>query len=137
MNYLKLEKCSVSNGNGFRVVLWVSGCTMNCKDCFNPETWIFCSGKYCDESVYKKIKELLSKPYIEGITFTGGHPLEEENLVDIMDLITNIKKDFGDTKNIWMYTGYTIEDIFSETSDSRRAIVSMCDVLVDGPYIPK
>lgn len=142
MNYHKIEKTSIANGEGIRVVLWVSGCRLYCKGCHNPETWSVNSGKLFDDAAKKELFEALDKPYIRGITFSGGHPLENENVETIYLLIKEIKERFP-TKDIWLYTGYTLEQIFPTviTDDFdpnrvyRQEIVRMCDVLVDGKYI--
>ena len=138
MNYHKIEKTSIANGEGIRVVLWVSGCSLYCKGCHNPETWSLCSGKPFNEEAKKELFEALDKPYIQGITFSGGHPLENENLLQIYNLIQNIRLIYK-SKDIWLYTGLTWEDIISKNDDItdklRQVIVSMCDVVVDGRYI--
>ncbi len=142
MNYHKIEKTSIANGEGIRVVLWVSGCSLHCKGCHNPETWSLCSGKPFDEIAKAELFEALDKPYIQGITFSGGHPLEDENVETIYLLIREIKERFP-TKDIWLYTGYTLEQIFPTivtdnlnlSSVYRQAIVELCDILVDGKYI--
>ena len=139
MNYLQIDKASINNGPGVRVVLWVSGCTLYCKGCQNQESWNFNAGKLFDEKVKKELFKALDKPYIQGITFSGGHPLEDENVNDIFNLVTDIKDNFPD-KDIWLYTGYTFGHILNDPSESintmlRRKIISMCDVVVDGQYI--
>lgn len=142
MNYHKIEKTSVANGTGVRVVLWVSGCSLHCKGCHNPETWCLDSGKLFDDEAKKELFDALDKPYIQGITFSGGHPLENENVETIYSLIKEIKEKFP-TKDIWLYTGYTLDQIFPTvvTDDFdinrfyRRTIVLMCDVVVDGKYV--
>ena len=130
MNYHKIEKTSVANGTGIRVVLWVSGCRMNCGNCHNPETWDFNSGKPFDEEVKQELFEALDKPYIQGITFSGGHPLEEENAPEIYKLIVEIKDKFPD-KDIWLYTGHQVEYIQGWYGN----ILELCDVVVDGRYV--
>lgn len=142
MNYHKIEKTSVANGTGVRVVLWVSGCSLHCKGCHNPETWSSCSGKLFDEEAKKELFEALDKPYIQGITFSGGHPLEDENVETVYSLIKEIKEKFP-TKDIWLYTGLTLEQIFPTivTDDFdinrfyRQTVTLMCDVVVDGKYV--
>ena len=142
MNYHKIEKTSVANGTGIRVVLWVSGCSLHCKGCHNPETWSLCSGKPFDEDAKMELYEALDKPYIQGVTFSGGHPLEDGNVEDVYLLVKEIRKKFP-TKDIWLYTGYTLEQIYpSVITDCldlerfyRQNIVEMCDVVVDGKYV--
>ena len=128
MNYHKIEKTSVANGTGIRVVLWVSGCSLHCKGCHNPETWNICSGKLFDEEAKRELFDALDKPYIQGITFSGGHPLENGNITEVYNLCKEIKEKFP-TKDIWLYTGYVFENINS------YLIMKYIDVLVDGKYI--
>lgn len=142
MNYHKIEKTSIANGTGIRVVLWCSGCRVGCRGCHNKQTWDFNSGKLFDDIAKQKLFEALDKSYIQGITLSGGHPLEPENVETVYLLVKEIKEKFP-TKDIWLYTGYTWEMIFPEvvTDDFnlnrfyRQEIVRMCDVVVDGPYI--
>lgn len=142
MNYHKIEKTSVANGEGVRCVLWVSGCSLHCKGCHNPETWDVNSGKLFDDDAKQKLYDILNKPYIQGITFSGGHPLEYENLPDVYNLIKEIRTRFP-SKDIWLYTGYVLSindfdttvDIGWDNGLLRNYILSLCDVVVDGPYI--
>lgn len=138
MNYLGIDKSSISNGPGVRVVLWVSGCTCRCKGCQNPESWDFCAGKLFDDDAKQELFDALNKPYIKGITFSGGNPIERKNIGCIYDLIKEIKIKFSD-KDIWLYTGWelTINNFQSFYLDMVMAdeIYKMCDVIVDGPYI--
>ena len=131
MNYLGIDKSSISNGPGVRVVLWVSGCTCRCAGCQNPESWDFCAGQLFDESAKKELFNALSKPYIRGITFSGGNPLEKENQEEIYNLCKEIKDKYP-TKDIWLYTGYNYEFILGK---KILDIIALCDVVVDGRYI--
>lgn len=142
MKYHNILHDDMRNGEGLRVVLFVSGCEHHCFNCQNPQTWDDNSGVEFDLAAKEEIFEQLSKDYISGITFSGGDPLYRINLHDMYELITEIKNEFP-TKNIWIYTGFTWEDIVSdeyvidteEYTTMRQAIVSMTDVLVDGEYV--
>lgn len=142
MNYIQIDKTSISNGLGVRTILWCAGCNMKCKNCFNPETWDFNAGKVFDEKAKQFLFEQLNKPYIKGLTLSGGHPLEYENLPDVYDIVKEVKEKFPQ-KDIWLYTGYTLSiSDFDTTIDCgwdnaaiRNYILAMCDVVVDGPYI--
>lgn len=145
MNYHKIEKFSIENGTGIRVVLWVSGCSLHCKGCHNPETHPFDSGKLFDEKAEKELFEALDKPYIQGITFSGGHPLESQNIDTICYLCHEIKTKFPN-KDIWLYTGHTL-NITNFTTLKRGILpdcvhhnaicntLRVCDVVVDGRFI--
>ena len=142
MNYLQIDKSSISNGPGVRVVLWVAGCSLHCKGCQNPESWDFCAGKLFDEDAKQELFNALNKPYIRGLTISGGHPLENKNVEDVYLLIKEIKEKFP-SKDVWLYTGYTWEqifptmclDMFNVNNLYRKEVVKMCDVLIDGQYI--
>lgn len=136
----------MNNGDGLRVVLWLSGCSHHCYNCQNPQTWNPDSGIPFDESAKQEIINELSKDYISGITFSGGDPLHENNLKDVVNLIFKVKENFTQ-KTIWLYTGYSFEELkemyktmqfaFSPYNEwkVRWDIIKMCDILVDGEYI--
>lgn len=132
MNYHDIKKCDMLNGDGIRVSLWVSGCEHNCNQCQNPQTWDVNNGVPFDEDAEKELFEVLNKEYISGITFTGGDPLHENNLEDVLNLVNKIRL-LSPQKTIWLYTGYTWETIMNDVK--RREIVLNCNVIVDGQYI--
>ena len=143
MNYEKIDKCSVSNGTGVRTVLWVSGCDIHCRNCQNPQTWDFNSGIPFTEDTMQEILYELTKPYIKGLTLSGGHPLDSHNLPEVYKIVKRVKMVFPD-KDIWIYTGYTWEQIiemdksyedYEVNSPSPLDVAKLCDVLVDGAYI--
>lgn len=142
MNYMQIDKTSISNGLGVRTVLWCAGCNIKCKNCFNPETWDFNAGKMFDDKAKQYLFEQLNKPYIKGLTLSGGHPLAYENLPDVYDVVKEVKEKFSQ-KDIWLYTGYALTITDFDTSVDcgfdnaaiRNYILAMCDVVVDGPYI--
>jgi anaerobic ribonucleoside-triphosphate reductase activating protein len=130
MNYLGIDKSSISNGPGVRVVLWVAGCKIHCKGCQNPESWDFCAGKLFDDAAKQELFNALNKPYIRGITISGGNPLDSP--CNIFYLVTEIKCKFPN-KDIWLYSGYTYDEI--RLSRERMKGLMGVDVLVDGPYM--
>ena len=143
MNYLKIEHEDVCNGIGIRCTIWFTGCSHECVKCFNKETWDHNSGIPFDNEAKQEIFNELSKDYISGITLTGGDPLYKYNLTDVLSLLNQIRLSYP-TKTIWLYTGYTLEQILqpllintipTEEEEKRIDIVKMVDVLVDGPYV--
>lgn len=134
----------MNNGDGLRVVLWLSGCSHHCHNCQNPQTWNPDSGILFDEPAKQEIFNELSKNYISGITFSGGDPLHENNLDEVLKLVHEICISYPE-KSIWLYTGYSYSEIFRGQSSclsqkglnnfKRRKIIELCDVLVDGEYI--
>lgn len=133
----------MNNGDGLRVVLWLSGCSHHCYNCQNPQTWNPDSGIPFDESAKQEIFNELSKDYISGITFSGGDPLHESNLDDALSLVKQIRISFPE-KTIWLYTGYKFEKIMiplminkipTLEEDKRISIIRLIDILVDGEYV--
>ena len=145
MNYIKITKNDIANGPGMRVTLWVSGCSLHCKSCHNPQTWDFNTGKSFDNVAQQELFDALNKSHVQGFTISGGHPLEPENINDVYNLLMSIKTKFPQ-KDIWLYTGYTL-DILNFTTLKKgispecihhnimNRILNMCDVVIDGPYI--
>lgn len=137
MNYHDITYPDVNNGIGLRVTLWLSGCSHHCKNCQNPQTWNPESGRLFDESAKISLFQALDKDYISGITFSGGDPLHKSNLFELSDLIKEIKEKYP-MKNIWLYSGYSLEQILLDEAPEnwvRKSIVLDCDVFVDGKYI--
>ena len=137
MNYIDIYKQDTTNGTGIRVVLWVSGCSHHCKECHNPQTWDKNAGQLFTSESEKELYDALSKPWIKGITFSGGDPLFIDNLYTVLRLIKEIKERFPE-KDIWLYTGFTYEDIFNSTTEDmllRQEIINNIDILIDGPFI--
>lgn len=146
MRYHNITKDDMLNGEGLRVVLWLSGCSHHCYKCQNPITWDENDGLIFDISAKEEIYEQLKKDYISGITFSGGDPLHKANLDGVLKLVNEIRVSFP-KKDIWIYSGFTWEQVMypivtddlnpsrDELIDKRREIVKMCDVLVDGRYV--
>lgn len=128
MRYHDITKDDMLNGDGLRVVLWVSGCEHGCKGCQNPLTWDPEDGLVFDEAARLEIFEQLGKEYISGITFSGGDPLYPGNRAEVEGLIREIRARFLD-KTVWLYTGYDWEEI------KKLPLTELVDVMVDGKFI--
>lgn len=139
MNYHNITYPDMNNGDGLRVVLWLSGCDHHCKGCQNPQTWNPDSGIKFDEKAFNELFDELSKDYISGLTLSGGDPLHKDNVNEVLHLLHKIRILFP-TKTIWLYTGYTWEEILKtyytigDINYIRYSILYQCDVLVDGEY---
>lgn len=134
MNYASILKCDTANGNGFRVSLYVSGCRRKCPGCHNPEAQDSAFGKRFDERARQKIFNELEKPYCKGLSLLGGEPMSVcgDNRATVIALCKEVKERFPE-KDIWMWTGYTYEELLAD--EMAREIFSHIDYVVDGPYI--
>ena len=114
MKILNITSPDVNNGTGFRVTLWIAGCSHHCRGCHNPESWDYNQGKPLRE-VRKDLFDKLDKSYIKGLTLSGGDPLAQSrrNLLELYFLLRRIKKKFPN-KDIWIYSGYTHEEILQD-----------------------
>lgn len=130
MHYHNITKDDMLNGDGLRVVLWVAGCTHHCKNCQNPITWDVAGGLPFDKEAEDELFEALDKPYISGITFSGGDPLHFLNRDEVFRLVKKCREMFPQ-KTIWIYTGYLWDDV----KDCKG--LELADVLVDGEFEEK
>ncbi len=127
MRYHNITKDDMLNGDGLRVVLWLAGCLHCCRECQNPVTWDPDGGILFDQAAKAELFEQLEKPYISGITFSGGDPLHPSNRAEVRELIAEIRERFPD-KTIWLYTGDLWEQVRSDP------MMKHIDVLVDGEF---
>ena len=137
MNYAEIKATDIANGEGVRVSLFVSGCRRHCKGCFNEVAWDFGYGKAFTSEIEEHILKLLSPDYIAGLSLLGGDPFEPENQRALLPFLRKVKEHFPE-KNIWCYTGYTYFDgglkELSVETEATREMISLVDVLVDGPF---
>ena len=132
MNYHNILHDDMLNGDGLRVVLFVSGCNHHCPQCQNPQTHAIDSGILFDQSALNELKQELQKDYIAGITFSGGdplHPSNRETVAAIIWALSDIIK--NQHKTVWIYTGYQWNEVKNELA------VRLADVLVDGEFNPE
>ena len=130
MNYAGLNTCDATNGEGLRVSLFVSGCSMNCKGCFNKEAQDPNYGKFFDKEAFYTLLGALNEPYIEGLSLLGGDPLEPCNIATVGDLVRSVKGWYPN-KTIWLWTGRKYEDV------QHLPLMQYIDVIVDGAFIEK
>ena len=143
IRYASIREMDISNGEGVGVALFVQGCPFNphCYNCFNPDTWDFNGGKEWTPEIKDKFLELIDRPYIKRVSILGGEPLADENLDDVLDLVTEINKRYNfqkvdsanpckmgiseaenadkirlsfPNKTIWIYSGYRWSEIFND-----------------------
>lgn len=145
-NIAKIREFDIADGPGVRVGVFLSGCPHHCPGCFNQELWDYNYGEpFVIEETLPKIEELLSRPYISGISILGGEPMCDEN-VQATWMLIHAALYYG--KDAWLYTGYTLEellnrmikspigeDLSSVDVDSRIFLaLKTVDVIVDGRF---
>lgn len=124
-----IDKESITDGTGMRLVVYAQGCPHNCEDCHNPDTHAFDGGQIRDTSVV--IQHLIENPLLDGVTLSGGDPMCQTKA--FCALVNGVKEKFPDM-TIWCYTGYTIEQCLMD--ESRLELTKLLDVMVDGKYEP-
>lgn len=128
MNYGQIRKYDIANGPGIRTSIFVTGCSLNCKNCFNKEYQNSNFGEKWTDQTTKKVIDYLSKNEVAGLTILGGEPFESAK--DLLSIIVDIKKQID--KSIWIYSGYTFENLIE--NPTCKNLLREVDVLVDGPF---
>lgn len=132
MNVAGFYEESISNGLGWRCVLFVSGCPHHCKGCQNLKAQNFSYGKEINEDeLLEKIKD---NSILNGLTFSGGEPLCKENIPGVLHFLYRVKE-IRPEFNFWCYTGYTFEELMERNEPLLNEFLHSIDVLVDGRFI--
>ena len=122
---------SISNGLGWRAVLFVSGCPHHCPGCHNKEAQDFNYGTdFNKKEIIDRIKE---NSILKGITISGGEPLCKENIKEVCEFIKDVKKEKKDF-NVWCYSGYTLDELIARNDEETNECLNQIDVLVDGEF---
>lgn len=129
MNYAQIRKYDIANGPGVRTTIFLTGCTLNCKNCFNKEYQNFHFGKVFDEKAFDEVMDCLSDANISGLSVLGGEPFD--NLEGLKEFITKVRA--KSEKDIWIYSGYTFEELLEK--DGAMDVLKNIDVLVDGRFV--
>lgn len=131
MNIAGINFESIVDGEGVRVVVFVSGCLHNCKGCHNPASHSFTAGRPFTEELQDEVIAYIQKtPFISGITLSGGDPMY--SAAEIAPFIERLRHNFNDI-SVWIYSGFTFEDICKDTE--MFDLLRLCDVLVDGEFV--
>ena len=131
MHYGNIKQYDIADGEGCRTTLFVSGCTNHCKNCFQPETWDFDYGEPFTRETLTRLDKELEREEIEGLTILGGEPLHPKNVGAVADIVSYLKI-WKSEKSIWIYTGYTFEELIC--GRDMINILQFIDVLVDGAF---
>jgi anaerobic ribonucleoside-triphosphate reductase activating protein len=124
----------MTDGEGIRCSLYVSGCPFHCVECFNESIWNFQAGHAYTQELEDKIIADLSQDVVQGITLLGGEPLLNTRV--LLRLVRRMRREFGHAKDVWCWTGYTWEELMrpGESAD-KLELLEYVDVLVDGRYM--
>ena len=129
MNYGQIRRHDVANGTGIRTVIFVTGCTFNCKNCFNQEYQDFNAGKKWTKAETAQVIEYLKESETDGLTILGGEPML--NVPELTEIVKKIKQEVD--KGIWIFSGFKYEQIIK--NKQRKELLELCDVLVDGLFV--
>ena len=139
MHYSDYRSHDTADGDGIRVSLYVSGCSLHCKGCFNEKTWALNYGDKFTKEVLDELINDCKKPYIKGLSLLGGDPFQKENQEEVLNIIKRFRQEFGNEKDIWVWTGRTIENLldkdFIDNTKYTNDILCNIDYLIDGPFI--
>lgn len=130
MNYGQIRKYDIANGDGIRTSLFVTGCTHNCYNCFNKEYQDPQAGTPWDDDKTEELLSYLSADEVRGLTILGGEPFQNVN--GLLPIVKTVK-DRLPKKDIWIYSGYTFEELIWLPEKIR--LLMLCDILVDGRYV--
>ena len=131
---MKIKNYDIANGDGVRTSLFVSGCDLHCRGCFNKESWELNAGQFFSRKVKKELLKNLEPDYIKGLSLLGGDPFNPNNVKDIAFLVEDTKSLFPD-KTIWAWSGYTLDELLERKDQYTKKILDNIDVLVDGQFI--
>lgn len=139
MNYANIFYDDVVNGEGVRVALFVSGCSHNCPGCYNQDALDPKFGREFTPETLAEILEYMERPYVAGITLSGGDPLYGGNVSEVLNIVKAVRAKFGSTKNIWVWTGFTKEEVYDGVDNRlnllRRQVLDEADTYIEGRFV--
>ncbi len=119
------------DGEGVRCSIYVSGCLFACEGCFNKAIQNFKYGTPYTKELEDQIMADIGHDSVQGLTLLGGEPFLNTDVC--LSLVNRLRREFGDKKDVWSWSGYTFEQLLEETDD-KLALLSKIDILVDGPF---
>lgn len=137
MKYHQIIRQDTANGIGIRISLFVSGCNRHCPECHNKVGQDFNYGWEFTEQIQEELfQEFRDYPIYNGLSILGGEPFEPTNTKELALFVTRFKNRFPD-KTLWIYTGYTYEELLERVEHNdynTQVMLKHADVLVDGPF---
>lgn len=120
------------DGPGVRCSLYLSGCLFACPGCFNEAAWSFRYGHPYSQDLEDRIIDDLRHEYVRGLSLAGGEPFLNTGVA--LQIVRRVRAEFGHSRDIWCWSGYTWEQLLEDSADKRQLVAEL-DVLVDGPYL--
>ncbi|GIG54526.1 anaerobic ribonucleoside-triphosphate reductase activating protein [Demequina activiva] len=118
------------DGEGVRCSLYVAGCLFGCEGCFNEQAWSFRRGEPYSDALEERIIADLAHPGVQGLSLLGGEPFL--NTTVCLRIVRRVRDQLPG-KDVWCWTGYTFEQLAADSGD-KQELLSLVDVLVDGPF---
>jgi anaerobic ribonucleoside-triphosphate reductase activating protein len=135
LKYSGLILNDITAAPGLCVSFFTQGCPHKCKGCHNPETWNFDGGKeFTSGTLNEIINGLTAQGIQRNLCIMGGEPLCDENAFLTCLVVREVKKKVPEAK-IYIWTGYTYEQLMQRPTPHVQNILELADILVDGPYI--
>lgn len=129
MHYAQIRKYDVANGEGIRTTLFVSGCKFHCPYCFNKEYQNFNYGELFTYKTIQVILNYLSDENVKGLSILGGEIFMQNPLI-LLNLLTQVKETYPD-KDVWVWTGYKLENI----PKVYDILLPYIDMIIDGQFV--
>lgn len=124
---------SVNEGDGLRAVIFISGCKHGCAGCFSRHTWSFQAGEPFTEKLQQQlIDEMKQNPLLDGLTIAGGDPFF--SAIEVSSWVDRVRQQIPHF-SIWIYSGYTWEELNTSSIEGVQTLLSQCDILIDGPFV--
>ena len=127
MKILDIVQDTIVDGQGIRSAIYFSKCEHRCVGCHNPQSWNIHNG--IEMSLKEVLTRIANNKLIKGVTLTGGDPMFQPKEASL--LAKNLKEL---NYNIWVYTGFTWEEITNGDDEDRKELLKYIDVLVDGKF---
>lgn len=124
---------SVNEGDGLRAVIFISGCKHRCAGCFSRHTWSFQAGEPFTQKLQQQlIDEMKQNPLLDGITIAGGDPFF--SAIEVSSFVQEVRQQLPHF-SIWIYSGYTWEELNTSSIEGVQTLLNQCDILIDGPFV--
>lgn len=127
-----IKPFSFVDGEGVRCSLYVSGCLFQCEGCYNKAAWSFRLGEKYSESLEDQIMRDIAHESVQGLSLLGGEPFVNTGVC--LSAAGRLRREFGRSKDVWCWSGYTFEQLIADDAD-KRELLELVDVLIDGPFL--